>query len=305
MPHWLRSTPTLLKAAFDLFNRVKVPRLAAALSLYVILSLAPLLLLILSVAGLIFGEEAARGGITAQATDLIGEEGAKAVEGMLSKKNDQSAGVIATVVSAILLVVGATGVFASLQDSLNTVWEIPEQKSKGLGLWKMVRDRLLSFSAVAGMAFLLLVSLAANAALTLVSGKLRGVIPGADGSVVSALLYAVDVLLSFVLSMGLFAIVFKVLPDRRVAWKDVLGGAAFTAVLFNVGKYLIGLYLGTAAVGSSFGAAGSLVVLLVWVYYSSHLVLFGACFTRVNSEYRPPESVTREQAAAAVAAAAD
>lgn len=299
MPPWLTATPALLKAAFALFNRVKVPRLAAALALYVILSLAPLLLLVVSLAGLIFGEEAARGGLHAQATDMIGKDGAEAVQGML-KKDDKPAGVVSTVLSAIMLVVGATGVFASLQDSLNTVWEIPEQRAKGLGLWKMVRDRLLSFSAVAGLAFLLLVSLAANAALTVLSGWLKGVI--GEGT---WFLFFLEILLSFLLSMLMFAIVFKVLPDRRVAWKNVLGGAAFTAVLFNVGKYLIGLYLGTAAVGSSFGAAGSLVVLLVWVYYSSHLVLFGAAFTRVVSEYRPPAEVTREQAAAAVAAVAD
>jgi membrane protein len=296
----MSTTPKLMKSAFDLFNRVRVPRLAAALALYVILSLAPLLLLVISVVGLVYGDQAAaRAALQQQVSDLIGPQGAEAVQVMLDNQN-KPAGVWSTVLSSLMLVVGATGVFASLQDSLNAVWEIPEQKTKGLGLWKMVRDRLLSFSAVAGMAFLLLVSLVANAALTAVSGWMKGVM--GDGS---WLLHAADLVLSFLLSWLMFTTVFKVLPDRRVPWKPALVGAAFTAVLFNVGKYLIGLYLGTAAVGSSFGAAGSLVVLLVWVYYSSHLLLFGAAFTRVVSEYRPPESVTREQAKAAVAAAAD
>ena len=301
MPDWLKKTPALLKAAFDLFNKVKVPRLAAALSLYVILSLAPLLVLVISIVGLVYmGQEGgARQAIESQAADMIGKEGGEAVAEMLDSR-DKPAGIWSTVLSSIMLVVGATGVFASLQDSLNTVWEIPEQKSQGLGLWKMVRDRLWSFSAVAGMAFLLLVSLVATAALNLVSGWLKGVM--GDGS---WLLWSANLLLSFTLSWLMFTIVYKVLPDRRVAWKPALVGAAFTALLFNVGKYLIGLYLGTAAVGSQFGAAGSLVVLLIWVYYSSHLVLYGACFTRVASEYRPPAQVTREQKAAAVAAAAD
>lgn len=300
MPDWMKATPKLLKAAFDLFNRVKVPRLAAALALYVILSLAPLLLLVISVVGLVYGDqEAARNALQGQVADLIGPQGAEAVRVMLDNQN-KPAGVLSTVLSSVMLVVGATGVFASLQDSLNTVWEIPEQKTKGLGLWKMVRDRLLSFSAVAGMAFLLLVSLVASAALTAVSGWLKGVM--GDGS---WFLHATEILLSLLLSLGMFTVVFKMLPDRRVAWRAALIGATFTAVLFNVGKYLIGLYLGTAAVGSSFGAAGSLVVLLVWVYYSSHIVLFGAAFTRVVSEYRPPASVTQEQKAAAIAAVAD
>ena len=301
MPDWMRATPKLFKAAFDLFNRVKVPRLAAALALYVILSLAPLLLLVVSVVALVFGEQAAQGGLQAQVQDLIGPEGAKAVQDML-KKDDKPGGILSTVLSSVMLVVGATGVFASLQDSLNAVWEIPEQKSKGLGLWKMLRDRLLSFSAVAGMAFLLLVSLAANALLSLLSGWVQRVTGLADGGF---LLHSVNFLLSLVLAVVMFAIVFKLLPDRKVGWRPAVIGATFTAVLFDIGKYLIGLYLGTAAVGSSFGAAGSLVVLLVWVYYSSHIVLFGAAFTRTVSEYRPPEAVTREQQAAAVAAAAD
>lgn len=275
MPRWMATGPKLLKAAFDLFNRVRVPRLAAALALYVILSLAPLLLLVISVVGLVYGDQAAaRDALQAQAADLIGPQGAEAVEVMLDSQNKPT-GITSTVISSVLLLLGATGVFASLQDSLNAVWEIPEQKTKGLGLWKMVRDRLWSFSAVAGMAFLLLVSLVANAALTAVSGWLKGVI--GDGT---WFVFAADILLSLLLSLGMFAVVFKVLPDRRVPWQPALVGAAFTAVLFNVGKYLIGLYLGTAAVGSSFGAAGSLVVLLVWVYYSSLILYFGAEFTR-------------------------
>jgi membrane protein len=280
MPGWFRWLWTRVKGAFDLFNRTKAPRLAAALAFYVVLSLAPLLVLVISLAGLMFGEEAARGGVQREISGLIGPQGAEAVQTMLASQTKEG-GVLSTIIGLVTLLVGATGVFAQLQDALNTVWEVPDRKTEGLGLWKMVRDRLLSFSVVAGLAFLLLMSLVGNALLSALSGWVRSHLGDA-----SILIYVGDVVLSLLLSAAMFAVVFKVLPDRRVSWRGALIGAGFTALLFNAGKYLIGLYLGTAAVGSAFGAAGSLVVLLVWVYYSSHILLFGAAFTRVASEPR-------------------
>lgn len=273
----LRTAYEMVRDTFTEFGRDKCPTLGAALAFYVMLSLAPLLLLVIGIVGLVYGNsDAARDQVVSQFRDLAGEQGAETVQGMLSASRSKTGGVLSAVIGLAVLVVGATGVFAQLQESLNTVWNVPERKTAGLGLWAMLRDRLLSFSLVLGLAFLLLVSLVLGAALA----GLRGWLAAHLGEAAWGL-GALNFLLSLTLSAVLFALIYKVLPDAHVGWRSVWVGAVVTAALFNLGKYLIGLYLGQAAVGSSFGAAGSLVVLLVWVYYSTLLLLLGAEFTQV------------------------
>lgn len=267
----------MARDTFTEYGKDRCPRLGAALAFYTLLSLAPLLLVVIGITGLVLGDaESAREQVVTQFRDLSGQQGAEAVGVMLDNTKSPAGGVLSTVVGVVVLVVGATGVFIQLQDALNTVWNVPERKAKGLGVWAMIRDHLLSFAAVCGLGFLLLVSLALGAGLSGLQGWLEARIGGG-----SWWLGFANVLLSFVLAAVLFAFIFKVLPAARVSWRSVWVGAAVTAALFTLGKFLIGEYLGRAAVGSSFGAAGSLVALLVWVYYSAQLLLLGAEFTQV------------------------
>ncbi|MDB5310864.1 MAG: hypothetical protein JWO38_5066 [Gemmataceae bacterium] len=270
-----RSTRDLVKDTGKEFVADHATRLGAALAFYTALSLAPLLLVVIGIAGLAFGTRAARGEIAHQLHDLIGEEGAEAVQAMLAKSASPGGGIAATVIGALTLLAGATGVFASLQDALDTVWKVKPGQRPG-GVWGTLKDRLLSFSLVCGMAFLLLVSLAFSAILSGLGGAFERWVPYS-----SMWMSVGNFVFAFVLTSVLFAMIFKVLPHARPAWSDVWPGAVLTAVLFSIGKYLIGLYLGRAAVGSTFGAAGSFVVLLVWLYYSSLIVLFGAEFAQV------------------------
>ena len=271
----LRSTWDILKQTAKEFSDDKCPRLGAALAFYTALSLAPMLLVVIGIAGPIFGDEAARGGISHQLRDLVGEDGANTIQDMLAKSASKKDGTIATVVGLALLLYGATGVFAQLQESLNAVWNVKEDDTPK-GVWGMVKARLLSFSAVCGLAFLLLVSLVFSAVVSGLSGTLERWVP-----YLSVWLQLANLGVSLVVTTLLFAMIYKLLPAVRPAWRDVWVGALATAVLFNLGKYLIGLYLGNASVGSTFGAAGSFVVLLFWIYYSAQIVLFGAEFTQV------------------------
>lgn len=265
----------LVKDSAREFQSDKAMTLGAALAFYTALSIAPLLLLVIVIAGAAFGEQAARGEIAHQLNDLIGSEGAEAVQTMLAKSTSPGGGLVSTVVGVLTLLVGATGVFGSLQDALDTVWNV-RPGARPSGLWGLVRDRLLSFSMICGMAFLLLVSLVLGALVSGLSGALERWLPYS-----SVWIGAANMAVGFLLTALMFAMIFKVLPHARPAWSDVWVGAVLTAALFTAGKYLIGLYLGKAAVGSSFGAAGSFVVLLFWIYYSSLILLFGAEFTQV------------------------
>jgi membrane protein len=257
----------------------KAPRLGAALAYYSLFSLAPLLLIAIAVAGLIFGEQAARGEVFHQVQSAVGPTAAAALEGLL--KSAARGTTLATVVGGVLALFGASGVFVELQDALNTIWRVPPPKRSGL--WDAIRSRLLSFAVVLGTGLLLLASLVATAALAAPSGTLDSItsLPGG-----AWLWQGVNFLLSFVLMALLFALIFKVLPDAAIAWRDVWLGAAVTALLFSLGKYAIGLYLGRTGVTSVFGAAGSLIALLVWIYYSAQILLFGAEFTWVWSHKR-------------------
>ena len=252
-------------------------RLAAAVAFYSILSLAPLLLLSVAIAGLIFGEEAARGELVQQMRDLVGDEGAEVIQTTLAKAKKREQGIVATVIGAVTLLLGAAGVFGELHDAFNVVWEV--KAKPGRGIWGFVRDKFLSFGMVLSIGFLLLVSLVLSTALSAAGTYFSGLTPG-----VPVFMEILNFLVSIALITGLFALLFRYLPDARMAWRHIWPGAIATAILFTLGKFLIGLYLSQAAVGSPFGAAGSLVVLIVWVYYSSLIIFFGAELTQVHAK---------------------
>jgi membrane protein len=248
--------------------------MGAALSYYTVFSLAPLLVVVIAVAGLFFGEDAAQGRIVDQLSGLLGRDGAQLVEAMIQKASEPRAGIIATAIGLVTLLLGATGVLMELHDSLNTIWKVVSPP--GRGLKATVRDRLLSFSVVLAFGFLLLVSLVLSAGLAAMGSRLAAIVPGWV-----MLAYALNYGVSILLVTLLMGTLFVLLPDVRIAWRDVWIGSLVTSVFFHVGKVLIGLYLGKAAVGSAFGAAGSLALLLVWIYYTTQVFLFGAEFTRI------------------------
>lgn len=253
-------------------------RLAAALAYYTTFSLAPLLVLIIAIAGLVGGREAAQTQTMAQVQDLLGVEGREFVEGMIESASQTKTGLVATFLGAITLLFGALGVFGELQNSLNTIWEVKPKPAKNWldGLRRFVIKRLLSFTMVLGIGFLLLASLIVSAALSALGEYIGTRWPLAD-----LWLGLINFLISFIVITLLFAMIFKFLPEIKIAWKDVWLGAAVTSALFSLGKFLIGLYLGRSEVGNTFGAAGSLAILLIWIYYSAQILFFGAEFTQV------------------------
>lgn len=266
----------LLKEAASQWSEDKAPRMGAALAYYGVFSLAPLLLLAIAVAGLVFGEQAARGEVLGQIQSTVGPTAARAIEDLLQNASHPASGVTATVVSLVVLLFGASGLFLELQDALNTIWKVAPRP--GLGLMTMIRARLLSFAVVLGTGLLLLALLAVSTGLTVVDTYLKPFAHALPGG--PWLWKAVNLGVSFGLVAFLFALIYKLLPDAEVAWRHVGHGAVLTALLFNAGKYAIGLYLGETSVSSAFGAAGSVIILLVWVYYSAQILLFGAEFTR-------------------------
>ena len=249
--------------------------MGAALSYYTLFSIAPLLLIVISVAGLFFGDAAARGEIMGELQGLLGTDGARAVEALLKSVNKPTEGIIATVAGVVALLVGATGVFAELQNDLDRIWRAPVN-ARSSGVWNLLRTRLLSFGLVLGFAFLLIVSLIASAVVSAL-GKWWAPMFGAWELVAQVL----NFLVGFALMTVLFAMIYKIMPRVKIDWRDVWIGAAVTSLLFAIGKLLIGLYLGKSSVGSAFGAAGSLVLVMVWVYYSAQVFLLGAEFTWV------------------------
>jgi len=268
-----RNVRALFVEAFTGWREHKASRMAAALAYYTVFSLAPILVISIAVAGLVFGQDAAEGRIVGQISGLVGQKSASALEAMIAAARKPSSGILATVLGIATLVFGATGVFGELQESLNTIWGV--KPKPGRGFIRMLKNRFISFTMVLGVGFLLLVSLVVSAAIA------------ALGSWMSALLPLPEVVLQLVnlaVSVGvvtlLFAMIFRVLPDVEIAWRDVWVGAAFTAVLFAAGKLAIGLYLGKTSTASSYGAAGALVLILVWVYYSAQILFFGAELTR-------------------------
>jgi membrane protein len=285
----------LIKTSVVSWRADHASSMGAALAYYTLFSIAPVLIIVIAVAGFVFGDEAARGEIFAQLQGLLGDDGAAAVQGLLESASEPEEGALATISSVFLLLLGATTVFAELQSDLDRIWRAETVKINGL--WAFVRARLLSFGVILTLAFLLLVSLVFSAALSALGKWFGG---GVDGWAV--LLEILNFVVSFSITTGLFAVMYKLLPRADIAWHDVWVGAAVTAVLFAIGKFLIGLYIGRSGVASGFGAAGSFVVLLVWVYYSTQIFLLGAEFTWVYAhEHGSRRGRPRPGSAAAVA----
>jgi membrane protein len=272
-PHWVKRLKIVLIESLRSWIDHRGDSKGAALAFYTLFSMTPILVLAIVVAGYFFGAEAAQGEIVAQVQGLVGPNGAQAIQALLAAARDPASGLVATLVASVLLVVGATSVFAELKDSLDELWGIDKPRQSAFSV--ILRTRLLSFGMVLVLAFLLLVSLVVSAALAMLEHHSGGVLGSS-----AAVLATASSLISFGVIACMFAIIYKTLPDAPLTWRDVWIGAAFTAGLFSLGKYAIGLYLGNSGVASSFGVAGSLIALLLWVYYSAQIFFLGAEFTR-------------------------
>ena len=283
----------LLKQTAQEWLQDKAPQLGAALAYYTVFSLAPLILVLLAIVGVLFRDDpaGARDKITQQMSYFLDPSAVQVVQNIAQNASQPGKSTIATIIGVALALFGASGVFGQLQDALNTIWGV--KAKPGLGIWGFLRARFLSFAMVAGICFLLLVSLAIEAILKGFSQYVQSVLPG--GLVIAVTVYLV---FDFAVVVLLFAMIFKFLPDVKIQWRDVWIGAVMTAILFGTGKWLLGLYLGSGAAGSAYGAASSLITLLLWVYYSSQILLFGAEFTQVYAAkagraFRPSDYAVR------------
>jgi len=265
----------LLKKSTEEFISDSDLKLGASLSFYTIFSLAPLLVIIISICGVFFGAEAVRGEIYGQISYLVGKETALQIQEMIKNAALSNDSTLATTIGVVTLIIGASGVFGEIQDSINRIWGIKAKPNRGLKM--LIRNRIISFSMIVTLGFLFLVSLIVNAVADLLNTKLQQIFP----EISVYLFYIFNLAILFMLITWLFAIIFKTLPDGHVAWKDALIGSTFTALLFMLGKSAIGFYLGNSKVASMYGAAGSLIVILLWVYYSALILYFGAEFTKV------------------------
>ena len=280
----------LFKEAASRWVEDRAPSMGAALAYYTAFSLAPLLIIVIAIAGLVFGQEAAQGAIMDQIQGLLGEEGGQAIQSMLANASDLGTGITATVIGFAALILGATTAFVELQDDLDRIWKAPPRA--GSGIINLIRSRLLSFGMILGIGFLLTVSLVLSGAISAL-GKYFF----AD---MEAVLQVANFVVSFAVITLLFAMIYKILPNIQIEWKDVWVGAAITALLFALGKSLIGLYIGKSSVSTSFGGAGPFVVLMVWIYYSTQIFLFGAEFTRVHAGKTEPEGAASQAGAPGV-----
>lgn len=269
----------VLKAATASWLADRAPSMGAAIAYYTVFSLAPMLILVIAVAGIAFGEQAAEGALFDQVADLVGQESAGAVQAMLRSAGKGGSGIIASIVGLVALIIAATAVFGELQASLNVIWKA--KPAARAGWWNLLRQRLLSLSLILTIGFLLLVSLVASAALEAFGDYLERLVPG-----LPLLLRILHLSLSLGFTTVLFGMMFKILPDAHIEWRDVWLGAAATALLFTIGRYLISLYIGSSNVTSAYGAAGALVIILVWVYYSTQILLFGAEFAKAWADAR-------------------
>lgn len=263
----------LAKCSYKGWSDDYASSMGAAIAFYTVFSIAPLLIIIIAVAGFIWGEDAVRGEVIRQLGGMVGQEGADSVQSMIRSADKPTQGITATIVSVVILMVGATRVFTELQSALDRIWKVPAVQRQA-GWWRMLRARLLSLGLVLGMGFLLLVSLVVSAGLAVLGQLTTGLFPGWE-----VVMHGLNALVSLTISTVLFAAIFKYLPQATIAWRDVLTGAVVTAVLFEVGKVLIGLYVGKSSTVSSLTAAGSVVVVLIWVYYAAQVFLLGAEFT--------------------------
>lgn len=264
--------------SFRRWNDDYAQSMGAALAYYAMFSIAPLLLIVISVTGIFFGPEAIRGEIFSQLRGLMGDDGALAVQQLLESVSQPEKSLMATIIGAIVLAIGATTVFGELQDDLDRIWRLPARARKS-GLWHLIRTRILSFGMILGIGFLLLVSLVFNAVLAAMSKWWAPVF--GDWATVASIS---NFIISFFMVTAMFALIYKLMPRMKILWSDVGVGALVTAFLFTVGKTLIGIYLGESGVASGYGTAGPLIALLIWVYYSAQIFLMGAEFTKVYAE---------------------
>jgi membrane protein len=273
------NTSSLLKQTFQEWLQDKTPQLGAALAYYTVFSLAPMILVLLAIVGFLFRDDPADAWnkITQQMSYFLDPSALQVVQNIAQKASQPGKSMIATIIGVALALFGASGVFGQLQEALNTIWGV--KAKPGTGIWRFLRARFLSFAMVAGICFLLLVSLAIEALLKGFSHYVQSVVPG--GIVIALTVYLV---FDFAVVVLLFAMIFKFLPDVNIQWRDVWIGAVMTAIFFGIGKWALGLYLSSGAAGSAYGAASSLITLLLWVYYSSQILLFGAEFTQVYSD---------------------
>lgn len=264
----------LLKDTAAKWSRDQAPRLGAALAYYATFSLAPLLVITVGISGLVLGRKAATDQIVSGIQGLVGKDSATTIQAMIAKSNQPATSIITSIFGLVALLFGASGVFGELQQSLNAIWEIKPKPKRGL--LATIRDKFFSFGMVLSTGFLLLVSLVISAGLAAVRNNVTGLMPGWD---------VIPQIMNFIISIAvitvLFALIFKYVPDAKIAWADVWIGAVLTALLFTIGKALIGLYIGYSSLSSTYGAAASLVVILLWVYYSAQILFFGAEFTQV------------------------
>lgn len=271
----MKSLWAILRQSYQEWSTDKASRLAAALSYYTAVAIAPLLVLLVMVIGWFYGENSAQSQVVAQLRSLVGPQGAEVAQAVIESADQPNIAGIAGIISVLTLLWGASNVFVELQDSLNTIWGV-ELKPRNRGIRTMIRERFLSFSMILVIGFLLLVSLVLSAVISALGGVFNTLMPGME-----MLWQAVNLVVSFGVTTLLFALIYKVLPDAQFAWRDVWMGASVTALLFTVGKWLLGLYLGNQTTSSAYGAAGSLMVLLIWIYYSAQIFFFGAEFTQV------------------------
>ncbi len=293
----IKNLPSLVKKTYQGWKEDNGSRLAAALTYYTVFSLAPMLIIAIAVAGLIWQRQAVQNQVLTQVQGLIGAQGKGFISSLLDSASKPAQGIFATILGIVTLIFGALGVFNELHNSLNTVWDVPEKKI--VGLWNSIKEvvvnRFLSFTMVLGIGFMLLVSLVISTGISALGNWIGTLLPFQE-----VILQIINLLISIVILTIFFALIFKVLPDADIAWRDVWVGAFVTAILFSIGKTLIGLYLGSSAVGTTFGAAGSLVLLLLWVYYSAQILFFGAEFTQVYANTLGSRIVSEGQAAAKI-----
>lgn len=270
----------LLSGTLNGFLDDKGLKFSASLAYYTVFSLAPLLLLMISIAGAIYGRDAINNKIFGEINGLVGNQAAKQIQDMIKSVQLSGKTTSAVVIGGITLLVGATSIFAEIQDSINIIWKVKAKPKRG---WlKLLQDRLLSSSLIVALGFLLIVSLVINGLVLALSGLLTRFLP----DITIILVQVINLVISFIVITVLFGVIFKVLPDVKIGWKDVRSGALFTAVLFMIGRFLIGFYISTTGTGSTYGAAGSLIVILVWVYYTAAILYFGAEFTQVYAEFK-------------------
>lgn len=265
---------SVIKETFSKWSDDKAPKLAASLSFYTIFSIAPLLLLIIAIAGFVFGNDAAQGRIVEQLQSFVGKESAVLIQNAIKKSSNMQSGIIATVIGVVTLLLGASGVFLELQDSLNMIWKVRRKSGK---TWvALIKSRLISFSLIIAVGALLMASLIVSTLISALSDFIERYI-----SIPAFVLSLTDFFVSLVIMVVLFSMIYRILPDVKLSWKDVRIGGIITSLLFILGKYLISLYLGRSTVSSTFGAAGSLAIFIIWIYYTAQILFLGAEFTYV------------------------